>query len=55
MPYDCESDAANILENLNCAHIGSVVVFFPEIDSTNNLVKTYLANGADEGLVVLRC
>ena len=53
MPYDCESDAANILENLNCAHIGSVVVFLPEIDSTNNLVKTYLANGADEGLVVV--
>ncbi len=53
MPYDCESDAANIQDNLNCVHTGSVVVFLPEIDSTNNLIKAYLANGADEGLVAV--
>ena len=35
MPYDYESDAANIKENLNCVHIGSDIVFLPEIDSTN--------------------
>ena len=39
MPYDRESDAANIQGNLNCVHTGSVVVFLPEIDSTNNLIK----------------
>ena len=39
MPYDYESDASNIKENLNCVHIGSDIVFLPEIDSTNNLAK----------------
>ena len=53
MPYDYESDAANIKENLNCVHIGSDIVFLPEIDSTNNLIKKYLINGAHEGLVVV--
>jgi len=53
MPYDCESDAANIQDNLNCVHTGSVVVFLPEVDSTHNLIKAYLANGADEGLVAV--
>jgi len=53
MIYDFESDAANIKNNLNCTRIGSVVMVLPEIDSTNNLVKKYLLNGAEEGLVVI--
>jgi len=53
MTYDCDSAAANIKNNLNCAHIGSAVVFLPEVDSTNNLIKDYLKNGADEGLVTV--
>ena len=53
MIYDFESDAANIKENLNCVCIGSAVMFLPEVDSTNNVVKKYLLNGADEGLVAV--
>ena len=53
MTYDCDSDAANIKDNLNCARIGSAVVFLPEVDSTNNLIKDYLKTGADEGLVAV--
>ena len=53
MLYDLESDASNIKNNLNCVHIGSVVIFLPEVDSTNNLVKKYLLNGASEGLVAI--
>ena len=53
MVYDFESDAVNIKNNLNCTRIGSVVMVLPEIDSTNNLVKKYLLNGAEEGLVVI--
>lgn len=53
MVYDFESDAANIKDNLNCVRIGSVVMFLHEIDSTNNLIKKYLLNGAGEGLVVV--
>ena len=53
MGYNFESDAANIKDNLNCICIGSTVMFLPEVDSTNNLVKKYLLNGADEGLVAV--
>ena len=53
MPYDYESDATNIKENLNCVHIGSDIVFLPEVDSTNNLAKEYANNNAQEGLVVI--
>ena len=53
MPYDYESDAANIKENLNCVHIGSDIVFLPEIDSTNNLAKEHAKNNAQEGLVII--
>ena len=53
MPYDYESDAANVKDNLNCVHVGSDLIFLPEIDSTNNLIKKYLINGAHEGLVVV--
>jgi hypothetical protein len=51
MPYDYESDAANVKDNLNCVHIGSDIVFLPEIDSTNNLAKEHARNNAQEGLV----
>ncbi len=53
MPYDYKSDAANIKENLNCVQIGSEILFLPEIDSTNNLVKEYANNNAQEGLVII--
>ena len=53
MPYDYESDAANVKDNLNCVHIGSEVLFLPEIDSTNNLAKKYTKNNAKEGLVII--
>jgi len=45
MPYDYESDAANVKDNLNCVHVGSDLIILPEIDSTNNLIKKYLING----------
>ena len=53
MPYDYESDAANVKDNLNCVHIGSDIVFLPEIDSTNNLPKEHAKNNAQEGLVIV--
>ena len=53
MTYDYESDATNIKDNLNCVRIGSAVMLLPDIDSTNSLVKKYLLNGADEGLVAV--
>ena len=53
MPYDYKSDVANIKENLNCVQIGSEILFLPEIDSTNNLVKEYANNNAQEGLVII--
>ena len=53
MPYDYESDASNIKENLDCVHIGSDIVFLPEIDSTNNLAKEHAKNNAQEGLVII--
>ena len=53
MTYNFSSDVAKIKDNLNCMRIGSVVMLLPEIDSTNNLVKKYFLNGADEGLVVI--
>ena len=53
MPYDYESDAANVKDNLNCVHIGSDIVFLPEIDSTNNLAKEHAKNNAQEGLVII--
>ena len=53
MIYDFESDATNIKENLNCSRIGSSILFLPEVDSTNNVVKKYLLDGANEGLVVV--
>jgi len=53
MTYDYESDAANIKDHLNSVHIGSEILFLPEIDSTNNLAKEYSKNNAQEGLVVI--
>ena len=53
MPYDYESDAANVKNSLNCVHIGSDIVFLPEIDSTNNLAKKRARNNAQEGLVII--
>ena len=53
MPYDYESDAAIVKDHLNCVHIGSEVLFLPEIDSTNNLAKKHSKNNAQEGLVII--
>ena len=53
MPYDYESDAAIIKDHLNCIHIGSEILFLPEIDSTNNLAKKHSKNNAQEGLVII--
>ena len=53
MPYDYESDAANVKDDLNCVHIGSDIMFLPEIDSTNNLAKEHARNNAQEGLVII--
>ena len=53
MGYDFNSDAATIKDNLSCAHIGSDVLFLSETTSTNNIAKSYLLNGAGEGLVVV--
>ena len=53
MPYDYESDAANVKDDLNCVHIGSEIVFLPKIDSTNNLAKERAKNNAQEGLVIV--
>ncbi|MCH8157826.1 MAG: biotin--[acetyl-CoA-carboxylase] ligase [Nitrospinae bacterium] len=53
MTYDHKTDAAKIKNNLDCVLIGSEIVFLPEIDSTNDLVKGYLENNAEEGLVVI--
>jgi len=53
LTYDHETDAAKIKRHLDCVLIGSKIVLLPEIDSTNDLVKEYLENGAEEGLVVV--
>lgn len=53
MAYNFESDASKIRKNLNCIRIGSTVKFLSEVDSTNNVVKKYFLNGADEGLVAV--
>jgi BirA family biotin operon repressor/biotin-[acetyl-CoA-carboxylase] ligase len=53
MPYDYESDAAIVKDHLNCVHIGSEILFLPEIDSTNNLAKKHSKNNAQEGLVII--
>ena len=53
MPYDYESDAAIVKDHLNCVHIGSEILFLPEIDSTNNLAKKHSKNDAQEGLVII--
>jgi len=53
LTYDFETDAASIKDNLDCALIGSTVLLLPEVDSTNKLVKEYLENGAEEGLVAI--
>ena len=53
MAYEYESDAAKLKNELRCAHIGSEVVFLPEINSTNDLIKKYLMNDVHEGLVVV--
>jgi BirA family biotin operon repressor/biotin-[acetyl-CoA-carboxylase] ligase len=53
MTYEYESDAINLKKNLYCERIGSNIIFLPEIDSTNDLIKKYLINNVSEGLVVV--
>ena len=53
MSYDFKFDARKIKDSLNCERIGSDILFIPEVDSTNNLAKKYLLDGADEGLVLV--
>ena len=53
MTYEYESDAINLKKNLFCERIGSNIIFLPEIDSTNDLIKKYLINNVSEGLVVV--
>ena len=53
MTYEYESDSINLKKNLRCERIGSSIIFLPEIDSTNDLIKKYLMNNVSEGLVVV--
>ena len=53
MTYDFKTDATEIKDNLDCTLIGSTVLLLPEVDSTNQLVKKYFENGAEEGLVAI--
>lgn len=46
-------DPSEIGVNLGTALIGKRIVFFDEIDSTNNQVKKMASEGAEEGLVVV--
>ncbi len=48
-----KSDIQDLKNKLDCIHIGSKVIFLPEIDSTNNLAKEYAKNNAQEGLVIV--
>ena len=45
--------AEKIKSNLNCLRIGSEILVFDAIDSTNDLAKQYLENEAAEGLVLI--
>ena len=53
MTYEYKSDAINLKKNLYCKRIGSNIIFLPEIDSTNDLIKKYLINNISEGIVVV--
>jgi BirA family biotin operon repressor/biotin-[acetyl-CoA-carboxylase] ligase len=53
MTYEYESDAINLKKHLYCERIGSKIIFLPEIDSTNDIIKKYLANNISEGIVVV--
>ena len=53
MTYEYESDSINLKKHLRCERIGSSIIFLPEIDSTNDLIKKYLMNNVSEGLVVV--
>ena len=53
MTYKYESDAINLKKNLYCERIGSNIIFLPEVDSTNDLIKKYLIDNVSEGTVVV--
>ena len=53
MTYEYKSDAIELKQKLCCEFIGSNIIFLPEIDSTNDLIKKYLINNISEGLVVV--
>ena len=53
MTYEYKSDAIELKQKLCCELIGSNIIFLPEIDSTNDLIKKYLINNISEGLVVV--
>jgi BirA family transcriptional regulator, biotin operon repressor / biotin---[acetyl-CoA-carboxylase] ligase len=53
MNDDYKSDVESLKNKLKCIHIGSNIIFLPETDSTNNLVKEYAKNNAQEGLVIV--
>ena len=53
MTYEYESDSINLKKHLRSERIGSSIIFLPEIDSTNDLIKKYLMNNVSEGLVVV--
>ena len=53
MAYEYKSDAIELKKNLCCKRIGSNIIFLPETDSTNDLIKKYLTNNVSEGTVVV--